>query len=65
MGNSKLVIFKNVGGERHLGGSVVEHLSLDQVSHDLGPWEWVLSRDPTGSLLLPLLMSLLLCVSHE
>ena len=41
----------------HLGGAAVEHLPLAQ-GMILGSWDQVLHRLPTGSLLLPLPMSL-------
>ena len=47
-----------------LGGSVVEHLPSAQ---GVIPRSWIKAciRLPAGSLLLPLPMSLHLCVSHE
>ena len=50
----------------HLVGSVVEHLPLVQVAI-LGSWDQVRIQLLSGSLLLPLPMSLTLslCVSHE
>ena len=50
--------------EGDLGGSVVEHLPSAQVVI-LGSWDPGLGRLPTGSLVLPLSMSLPLCVAHE
>ena len=50
------------GGLGHLGGSVVEHLPLAQ-GMILGSWDQVPQRAPMRNLVLPLPMSLPLCVS--
>ena len=55
--------FQKYRTEGHLGGSGVEHLPLAQVAIP-GSWDRVPDRAPTGSLLLPLPVSLLL-LSHE
>ena len=51
-------MFKTILG--HLGGSIVDHLPLAQV---VTICLWLRSSDSVWGLLLPLLMSLLLCVS--
>ena len=53
-----------VVGQGHLGGSVVERVPLAQVVVP-GPGIQSHIRLPAGSLLLPLLFPLPLCVSHE
>ena len=55
------LLFPSKSVEGHLGGSVVEHLPLAQVVI-LGPGIKSCIGVPSGSLLLPLSMSLLLSV---